>query len=470
MSNMLHREAFVLERKDDNGNKPDKVMEEVTREVKSIGGDVKKLQESMQNDLAEVRKIAEEAKTANSPEIKSQIEALTTSVGEKHAAIEKVIADLKEQADAVETALNRSHTTGDDPDAQKKAVDDALRFFEGKMAASGNLTWGNRPTTETADIDGYKAWENAFPIYLRAHDERVIEAKALSVGINPNGGYLVPTARSSRMTQKIYESSPIRQLAMIETIGTDSLEIPYDLDEAGTGWVGETQSRAETDTPTVGEQKIPVHEMYAKPKATQKFLEDASIDVEAWLARKVGEKMGRTEATAFVNGNGVLQPRGILTYAHGTSGARDTIRQVASGAAATITGDIIVKMPWELKGPYLANATWLMKRSTVQAVMLLKDGDGQYMWRPGLTAGAPSTLVGFPVSQADDMPVVGANNLAMAFGDFRRGYTVVDRLGITTLRDPYSAKPYVEFYTRKRVGGAVVDFEAFAIVKVAASV
>lgn len=467
--NKLHTESLVFERKDDSGNKPNAVIEEVTREVKSIGGDVKKLQESMNRDLEAVRKLAEEAKGA-SPELKQQIEALTTSVSEKDAAIQETIKQLKEQADATETALRRSHTTGDDPDMQKKQVEDALRFFEGKMAASGNLSWGNRPTAETADIDGYKAWDKAFPIYLRAHDERKIEEKALSVGLNPNGGYLVPTARSNRITEKIFESSPLRQLANVETIGTDSLEIPYDIDEAGTGWVGETQSRTETDTPDVGEQKIPVHEMYAKPKATQKFLEDASIDVEAWLSRKVADKMSRTEASAFINGNGTLKPRGILTYAHGTAGARDTILQVASGAAAAITADVIVKMPFQLKGPYLANATWLMKRSTVQAVMLLKDGDGQYMWRPGLTAGAPSTLVGFAVQQADDMPIVGAGNLAAAFGDFRRGYTVVDRLGITTLRDPYSAKPYVEFYTRKRVGGAVVDFEAFALVKIAASV
>ena len=142
---------------------------------------------------------------------------------------------------------------------------------------------------------------------------------------------------------------------------------------------------------------------------------------------------------------------------------------MASGAATAITGDVIVKMPTELKAPYLGNAVWLMKRSTVQAVMLLKDGQGQYLWRPGLDSRVPSTLAGYPLYMADDMPAVGAGLLPMAFGDFRAGYTVVDRLGITTLRDPYSAKPFVEFYTRRRVGGDVVDFEAFALVVVSAS-
>lgn len=443
------------------------VLEEIQREVKGFGDNVKSLETSLKRDLEAVRAIAE-AKGAEGPEIKAQIEALTLSVTEKHAAIELSVKAAQEQADRIETAFKRAPLGGGDK-ASESEIKEALAFFEAKAAAAGNLNYGSRPTTETIDREGYGLWAKEFGNYLRSNDERRVDAKALSVGSNPDGGYLVPTAQSARITQKIWESSPLRQLATIETIGTDSLEIPYDLDEVGTGWVGETETRATTDTPEVGVQKIPVFEMYAKPKATQKFLEDASINVEAWLAGKVGDKFARTEASGFISGTGVNQPRGILSYAAGSAGARNTIDQVVSGHATQVTGDVIVKMPFEIKGAYLANAAWMMKRSTVQAIMLLKDGDGQYLWRPGLVAGAPSTLVGYSVYQAEDMPAIAAGTLSAAFGDFRRGYTVVDRLGITTLRDPYSAKPFVEFYSRKRVGGAVVDFEAFKLVKIAAS-
>jgi HK97 family phage major capsid protein len=447
------------------------VLAEIQREIKSFGEDTKKLGESLQKDLADVRKIAEEAKgNSELPEIKSQIEALTTSVAEKQDALDAKLEEkakaLDERADALETAMNRSRFTGEG--GGQDEAKHALEFFEAKAARAGNLDWRNRPAVDTIDMDGYKLWAREFQTYLRAKDDREVESKALSIGSNPDGGYLVPTAMSSRIIQKVYETSPLRQLATVETIGGSELEIPIDTDEAAYGWVGEEETRGETGTPQVGIQRISVHEMYAKPKATQRLLEDASIDMEAWLARKVADRFARVEATGFISGNGVNKPRGILTYTAGSAGARGTIKQVASGHATTLTADVIVKMPFEIKSAYLANASWLMKRSSVQAVMLMTDGQDQYLWRPGLAEGQPSTLGGYPVRQADDMPAVGAGELPVAFGDFRAGYTVVDRLGITTLRDPFSAKPFVEFYSRKRVGGDVVDFEAFALVVVSA--
>lgn len=461
--------ARPLERKDEGGGGSTGVVDEVKREIGRFGDDIKSLRASMQKDLADVRKIAEDAKGAtDGAEIKQQIEALTTSVSEKHEALEGLLNEQKDRADQLETALQRTGGgSGEDAGTDLK---NAIAFFEAKAAVSGSLNWRSRPNADSVDLDGYKAWEKSFGDYLRVDDrDRDMDTKALSVGSNPNGGYLVPTARSARIIDKIYESSPLRQLATVEVIGTEALEVPVDTDEAGAGWVGEEESRTETTTPAVGLQRIPVHELYAKPKVTQQFLEDASIAVENWLAMKVADKFARVEASAFINGTGVKKPRGILTYTAGSSGARGTIKQVNSGAAAAITADVIVKMPTELKSRYTANAQWLMKRSSVQAVMLLKDGQGQYMWRPGLQAGQPSVLMGYPVMMADDMPAIEAGALPVAFGDFRRGYTVVDRLGITTLRDPFSAKPFVEFYTRKRVGGDVVDFEAFALVKIAAS-
>lgn len=451
---------LALERKDN-----DAVIEQITQEIKSFGSDVKGLRESMQRDIAEVRRVADEAKAAASnADFREKLDAFSRSAVEKYAAIDKAVAEIKAQAEQVETALKRAPIP--DPEEKKTGVDDALRFFEVKSSIAGNLKHGSRPTAQTVDIDGYKAWEAAYETYLRANDERMVEAKALSVGSNPDGGYLVPTARSARIIQRIYETSPIRRLATVETIGTSELELPIDVDDLDSGWVGETQDRPPTATPQVGVQKIPVHEIYANPRATQKFLEDAAINVEGWLADKVSDRFARVEATGFISGNGVNKPRGILSYPAGTG--RDKLPQMLSGHATSITADAIVRMPLEIKSAYLTNATWLMKRSTVQEVLVLKDGQGQYLWRPSLTAGHPSILAGYPVEMADDMPAVQAGTLSIAFGDFRRGYTVVDRLGITTLRNPYKQPPFVEFYSRKRVGGAVVDFDAIVLMKVAA--
>jgi len=451
-----------------DGNDP--VLAEINREIKQYGTDMKSLKDSMSKDLADVRKLAEETKGAIGPEIKAQIEALSASVATKQSALEASTKSMQEQMDKLDVALQRLPTGGNSSDAEKKARDEAYAFEETMLSLKGQLNPANRPDIDKIDHAGYALWAKGYDPYLRYGDRHpLVDQKALSVGSNPDGGYLTPTARSARIIQKIFESSPMRGLASIETIGTSELEIPVDIDELDTGWVGETQTRSETGTPQVGVQKIPVHEIYAKPKATQKFLEDASINVEAWLAGKVADKFGRTEATAFISGNGINKPRGILTYTAGSAGARGTIAQYASLAATGITADAIVKLPFYLKQAYLAGASWLMKRSTVMEVMLLKDGQGQYLWRPSMTVGAPSVLGGYEVNMADDMPAVAASALPIAFGNWRQAYTIVDRLGITTLRDPYSAKPFVEFYSRKRVGGDVTDFEALALMVVSAA-
>lgn len=438
------------------------VLDAIQREVKGFGDDVKTLKDSLQKDLAEVRKLAEEAKgAAGNPEVKEQLDALTASVTEKQAALEK---KLSERLDGVETKLARPRAPGAETATaeERKGAED---FHRAGLAARGQLKVGADVAMSDADFGAVKAYADTFGLYLR-RGEGHVEAKTMSVGSDPDGGYLVTPAISSRMLTIIYESSPLRELATVESISTDSIEFPVDEDEADAGWVGETEARTTTGTPQVGVQRIPVHEMYANPKATQKLLEDASVNIEAWLSRKVGEKFGRTEATAFVSGTGVKQPRGFLSYPAGTS--RGQIEQINSGAATAITGDGLINCAMSLKEFYTAGAVWLMRRATIAHVMLLKDGNGQYIWRPGLEAGKPSVLLGYPVREAADMPAVGAGNLAIAFGNFARGYTIVDRLGVSTLRDPYTAKPFVQFYSRKRVGGDVTTFEAIKLLKVAA--
>lgn len=456
------------------------VLDDVQREVKKFGDDVSSLKKSMETDLAAVRKIAEDAGAAvkDNPQLKKDLDALSQGVLAKHDAIEAQVKEIKEKAlkaaqdriDELEKKLNRPGAPTDDKESallMKQATD----FKRTSMARRGELKATTVITPEMVKVDEYKAYQAAFGMSLRREVNHLgaDEQKAMMVGSDPDGGYLVPTATSDRIITKVYETSPIDELATHETISTDAIEIPIDTDEAGAGWVGETEARPETSTPQVGLQRIPVFEIYAKPKVTQQFLEDAAIDVEAWLGRKVAEKFARMRALAFVSGSGIKQPRGILTYTAGSAGVRGTIAQIASGSATTLTPDGLITLMFSLKDRYLANAVWLMKRGTVASAMLFKDGQGQYIWRPGLTEGAPSMLLGHSIRRADDMPAVAAGTLPVAFGDFRAGYTVVDRLGIRVLRDPYSSKPFVEFYTRSRVGGDVVDFEAFALQVVSAS-
>lgn len=299
-----------------------------------------------------------------------------------------------------------------------------------------------------------------------------LNRKALSVDSDPDGGYLVTPAQSARIATIVTDLNPIRALATVETITTDSIEGLADEDDAGAGWVSERQSRPGTTTPKLGQWRIPVHEIYAAPKATQKLLDDSGIDVEAWLSRKVGEAFAVAEGEAFLNGDGVGKPRGLMTYPAGT--ARGKIEQVPTGAAAAIAAAGIVNIVYALKGAYGNGAAWGMNRATIGKIRGLRDdsgataGTGQFLWQPGF-GGQPQTLMGYPIYEAPSLDNVGAGKLVAFFGNLRAAYTIVDRQGIRVLRDPYTAKPYVELYTTKRVGGDVITFEAVKLLKVAAS-
>lgn len=312
-------------------------------------------------------------------------------------------------------------------------------------------------------------YSKAFCNYLRKGMDaglEQLELKALSVGTDADGGYLVTPMMSANIVKIVNENSPMRALASIETISTDALELIQDYDAAGSGWTTETGAVSDSTTQQIGKKSIPVHELYAQPKATQKLVDDSAVDIEAWIAEKVSESFLVKENAAFISGDGSGKPKGILAYAAGTSWGQ--IQQINSGVSAAVTADSLVALFYALKEEYAQRATFLMNRSVLQAVRLLKEATtDQYLWQPGLAAGAPDTLMGVPVKQATDMPVAAANSLSIAVGDFARAYQIVDRIGIRVLRDPYTEKPFVKFYTTKRVGGDVVNFEALKLLKLA---
>lgn len=385
--------------------------------------------------------------------------------------IDDAMTKQQEVLDKFQARMKRIAVYGTGDEAGKLTPEEMDRKALTWARAVGKYREENITEFTHADAQNYKT---AFVQYLRKDDKILSadEAKALSVGSDPDGGYVVDPDTTGRVVMKVFETSPVRQYASIQNISTDALEGLFDLNEATTGWVGETDTRAETATPQLGKWRIPVYEQYANPMATQKILDDGSINLESWLADKVSDKMARTENTAFVLGDGVNKPRGFTTYAAGTT-LPGTIEQFNTGvnggfAADPDGGDKLIDALYALKAPYRANAVWFMNRITTSGVRKLKDGDGNYMWQPSLQAGQPASLLGYPQVSLEDMAtytVTGA--LAIAVGDMRAAYQVVDRVGIRVLRDPYTNKPYVGFYTTKRVGGNVVNFEAIKLVKFA---
>jgi len=330
----------------------------------------------------------------------------------------------------------------------------------------------NRPLlgdTETKAFEKNGEYGKAFRNYLRKGMDAGLEAlstKSLSVGSDTDGGYLVTPVMSAKIVQNVFETSPMRQICAVETISSDSLELIDDHDQAAAGWTAETAAISETTSPTLAKRNIPTHELYAQPKATQKLVDDAAIDVEGWLSGKISDIFARKQNTAFVGGNGVGQPRGILTYAAGTSWGQ--VQQVNSGTNGSVTADGIINLFYSLKDAYTRRASFLMNRTIVQQVRLLKEATtNQYLWQPGLAAGAPDTLLGSPVYMASDMPTANTGSLSVAVGDFQAAYQIVDRQGIRILRDPFTEKPFVKFYATTRVGGDVINFEAIKLMKLA---
>jgi HK97 family phage major capsid protein len=382
---------------------------------------------------------------------------------DKLAKIEADIDVKQAQLDKFELSLKRQNRTFTDATGAEIDLDaKAMHWAERSARARGTRV-------EKYNNDDMMAYKAAFETMMRKGEELASadERKALSVGSDPDGGYVVNPDTSGQIVTKVFETSPMRAYASIQVISTDALEGLFDLGEAGSGWVGETEARPDTGTPQLGKWRIPTHELYAKPKATQRLLDDNEINMEAWLAGKVAEKFGRDEATAFVTGNGVNKPRGFLSYLTGTT-LPGTIEQIDTGvnggfAAAPNGGDVLIDALYGLKAQYRANATWYMNRLTAKTVRKLKDSDGAYLWSPGIAAGQPASLLGYPMASFEDMPDPATGSLSIAVGDMRAAYQIVDRAGIRVLRDPFSAKPYVEFYTTKRVGGDVVNFEALKI-------
>ncbi|MBB1490655.1 phage major capsid protein [Paracoccus sp. MC1854] len=360
----------------------------------------------------------------------------------------------------------------DELKAFRENVDEKLQAQDKRMTMLDRKTAfrGRSPLSQAAEIEA--PHQKAFAAYLRRGDDTglrslALEEKAMASGTD--GGYLAVPIISEAVQEVLRTTGSLRSLATVVQVEASAYEVLMDKTDIGAGWASEVTATAETDTPQVEKISIALHELAAMPKATQRLLDDASFDLESWLAERIAEKFARAEAAAFITGNGSDKPRGILSVPSAPNAAANETQVgfVATGAAgdfaAAAPANALIDMVYALGAGYRANAAFLMNSRLAGMVRRMRDGDGRYLWSDGLSAGEPARLLGYPVLISEDMPNPSPGSKSVAFGDFRKAYTIAERPDLRILRDPYSAKPHVLFYATKRVGGAVVDPRAYKL-------
>ena len=322
--------------------------------------------------------------------------------------------------------------------------------------------------------------QKAFNAYLRSGDDDalrgiVLEGKAMSTAVSADGGYLVDPQTAETIKSVLNATASLRSIASVVNVEATSFDVLIDHTDVGAGWATETGPASETGTPSIDRITIPLHELSALPKASQRLLDDSAFDIEGWLAGRIADKFSRAEAAAFVSGDGVDKPTGFLTHTavDDATWTWGNLGYIATGVdgdfSSTNPVDAIIDLVYALGAEYRAGATFVMNSKTAGAVRKMKDADGRFMWSDGLAAGEPARLMGYPVLIAEDMPDIGSGTTAIAFGDFAAGYTIAERPDLRVLRDPFSAKPHVLFYATKRVGGDVSDFAAIKLLKFSVS-
>lgn len=378
---------------------------------------------------------------------------------EKFAEMEEQIKEQQTEIKTLSGVLARGGSAEDTENVQEKR--NFLNY----------LRKGVEPTSEEYESHVQDFARKTLPFA----DDRQLErfTKELVAGSGPDGGYSLMSDRSNVMIERIFETSPLRGMANMETTTSDVFEYILDDDEADAGWVGEVDARPNTDTPTIGVVKIPLHEVYAQPRITQKLLDDAGFDIEGWLQRKAANRIGRRENEAFVNGSGSQRPQGFLSYDNYSNAdldyERGRVQRITSSTSGSFTANDLINLKNTLFEEYQANSMFAMDRETFTPIMQFTGSDGQYLLNPQIIMqGAEKMLLGSQVMFLNDMPEVAANSLSICIADWSEFYTIVDRFDIRVLRDPYTQKPYVRYYTTKRTGGAVTNYQAGKILQIAA--
>lgn len=403
--------------------------------VEKLGKDFKEFKHENDVRIKEVEK-----KGIADPLLKEKLEKMDKAIADFTTEKDKMVLKMKQLASA--------RSTGDitDEDVSEEAMEAKKSFGEFLRDGMNVKSQSNQSWFSSKYVPG-------------VDDKGRMQRKAMSVISDPDGGYMVTNDLNGRMVKKIFETSDMRRVASVQTIGSSALEGIRDLGEADYGWVGERSDRTETNTPQLKTYLIPVHEMYAMPAVTQTLLDDANFNPEQWLADKIADRFSRVENDAFVNGTTNTKPRGFLGYAAGTTNPGQ-IEETASGTNAVVTADTMMDFVTTLKSPYRAGAQFGMHRLTTALLRKLKDSQNRYLWDPGLNGKMQQQFLGYAINEFNDMPVPANGSRSIAFADWKEFYLIVDRVGIRILRDPFTSKPYIKFYTTKRTGGDVLNFEA----------
>ena len=381
-------------------------------------------------------------------ELGTAFQAFRTENDERLAEVQQGFADVvkAEKVDRINAEVSKLQGIIDEVNAKLAAIEMGAGQGERKI---------KDPT-----------YSSSFTSYFRGGD---ITAD-LNKGADAEGGYLTPNEWDRTILDKLVLVSPMRSICRVQAVSKATFTKLLNNHGTSSGWVGEEDARPKTNTSQFSSLSFGHGEMYANPAATQQILDDAEIDIESWLADEVELEFSKQEGTAFITGNGTNKPKGLLTFVTGGANTHPwgAIPEVISGSAAALTGDGIVNLIYDLPSMYTGNARFIMNRGSQGKVRLLKDGQGNYLWQPSYQAGQPATINGYPVTEMPDMPAIAANAYPIAFGDFQRGYQIIDRIGVRILRDPYTNKPYVMFYTTKRVGGGLLNPEVLRVQKVSA--
>ncbi len=422
----------------------------------------------------EIKSLEAQAGAAPSLELKTTSGDVAAEFEGFMRAFETYKATNEQRLGEIERRGSADAVTADKLARLDRELDEARRRVDDLTLKNARTPLGGRETgVVSAAVLQHKT---AFDGYVRKGEVgalRGLEAKAMSVGSDPDGGYLVPAELERSINRALGNISPLRAIAGVQEVSASVYKRPFAITGADTGWVGEAAARPQTTTPTLAELAFPTMELYAMPAATSSLLDDGAVNMDQWLADEVRLAFAEQEGAAFVTGDGVNKPKGFLAYtqvanASWTWGSIGTIATgVSGGLPATAPSDKLIDLVYAVKSGYRANGSFVMNRATQSVLRKLKDGQGNYIWQPSAKPGEAPSLMGYPVAESEDMPDIGAGSTAIAFGDFKRGYLIVDRIGIRVLRDPYSAKPYVLFYTTKRVGGGVQDFDAIKLLKFA---
>ncbi len=404
------------------------------------------------------------------PESKAMSPEARTAYDQFMRGFESFKAENDQRLREIETRGHTDILSEEKVDRINHALDEQRTLIDSLVLRQARPAIGGAPPRSGVQLQHKQAFDG----YIRKGESAqlaALEAKALSIGSNPDGGYLVPPEVENAVALAVRDISPVRAVATVRQISSNIYTKPFSTTGFSAGWAAETAARPQTNNTALANLSFPTFEIYAMPAATTALLDDSIINIDQWVADEVKTTFAQQEGTAFVTGDGTTKPKGFLSYTNvpQASWSWGNIGYVATGVAgalpATTPSDKLFDLIYTMKAQYRPNARFAMNRSTQAVIRKLKDTTNNYLWQPAVQPGGSPSLMGFPILESEDMPVIATASMSIAFGDFGSGYLIVDRVGMRMLRDPFSAKPYVLFYTTKRVGGGVQDFDAIKLLK-----